>query len=457
MDPSLRVSSGEICEELSVLRWYSRIWSAARRLIFLRASLGDRVQSGEDGEGDLNAMDPSMRITHVITDGYLMGGAQLNTFFSLRYQHAERGVELVLGTEGPLGDACRQIGIPVRRIPMKNRLLAPFSDVCALLLMTLHFVHSRPHIVHTHSSKAGVIGRLAARFAAVPVVVHTLHGPPFHSQQSPFVHRMIILIEKVLARHTNMIVTVADAIGAEFVKNNVCSVDRLRTIVSGIDVSTLSAVSPDARRRVRVAMEIPQSASVIVTVGHLSKLKNQALLVEVAALLRRTRDDLYFLIVGTGEVRPELESQIARLGLTDRVLLSGLRDDVPDILAASDIFVQTSWYEGVSRALVEAIYSGLPVVATNVMGTREVVVNGDNGYLVPPGNVDALADRVAQLVDNPEERQRMGRVGRVMVGETRSIEAMGKGLDKLYRELLVRQGIRQKSTGSLAAQDKVGP
>jgi glycosyltransferase involved in cell wall biosynthesis len=409
----------------------------------------------ENGDGDLNAMNPSLRIIHVITDGYLMGGAQLNTLFSLRYQHATHHVELILGTEGPLGDACRQTGIPVHHIRMKNRLLAPVSDVLALLAMTVYFRRSQPDIVHTHSSKAGVLGRLAARLAHVPVVVHTLHASPFHKRQPSSIQRLIILVERALASHTDMIITVADAIGAEFVRNGICSADRIRTVVSGIDLSAIDGVPSDTRRRIRADMKIPTKALVIVGVGHLSKRKNHALLVEAAALLRKTRNDLYVLIVGDGEERLDLERRIAKLGLADQVVLCGLRDDVPDILAASDLFVQTSWHEGVSRALVEAIYSGLPVVATDVVGTREVV-NGENGYLVPAGDVHALAGRINELLGDPERRQRMGSIGRDIVADSRSIEAMGKGLDKVYRELRERRLPPQKYSESLTTHDSEG-
>jgi glycosyltransferase involved in cell wall biosynthesis len=396
-----------------------------------------------------------LRIAHVITDGYLMGGAQLNTLFSLQYLHRDHEVELILGTDGPLGDACRETGIPVFLVPMKNRLLTPLADAQALSGLAAYFRRSRPDIVHTHSSKAGVLGRLAARLASVPVVVHTLHAPSFHDRQPAVVRWLIMRTERALARHTDMIVTVADAMGTEFVQNGICSADRLRTVISGIDLSRISAVPPDARQRIRAAIGIPGDAPVIVSIGHLSKRKNHALLIEAAAAALGVRNDAFFLIVGHGDERRELERQIAALELTGRVILCGLRDDVAEILAASDLFVQTSWLEGVSRSLVEAIYSGLAVIATDVVGTREVVVDGENGYLVAAGDVRALTDRILDLIEDPERRVRMGRVGREMVADKRSIEAMGEGLDKLYRELLERHSRGRGNSSPFAAQENM--
>lgn len=389
-----------------------------------------------------------LRITHIITDGHPMGGAQFNTFYSLRYQQQDHQVELIMGSDGPLGDACREAGIPVHLIPMDNRLLSPLTDARALTKMVQHLRRSLPDIVHTHSSKAGVLGRVAARLAGVSVVVHTLHAPSFHDRQPAVARWLIQGLERVLVRYTDTIVTVADAIGEDFVRRGLCPPDRLRTVVSGIDLTRLSEVAPEARAAVRQGFSIPQDAVTVVSIGHLSRRKNHDLLLDVATEILRSRGDVYFLIVGEGEEREALSRKIVANALQQHVFLCGLRGDVGSVLAASDVFVQTSWHEGVSRSLVEAIYMGLPAVATDVVGTREVVREGENGFLVPPGDAATLVNRILTLAGDQRLRVDMGRRGQQMVSRSRSIEAMGSALDLLYRELIERKDALGSLTGS---------
>jgi glycosyltransferase involved in cell wall biosynthesis len=302
---------------------------------------------------------------------------------------------------------------------------------------------SGPDIAHTHSSKAGALGRVAARIAGIPVIVHTVHGPPFHDRQPAPVRWLIQSIERHLSVWTDKIVTVADAMGDDFVRQGICSRDRLRTIVSGIDVQRLLAVAPGARSLVRSEFGIPHDAVVVVGIGRLSRGKNFDLLLDAATEIRQARSDVYVLIVGEGEERAVLHHKIVANGLSGHVVLCGPRGDVGEILTAGDLFVQSSWHEGVSRSLVEAMYVGLPVVATDVVGTREVVREGQTGFLVPPGDARSMTDRIVLLLNDPQRRVEMGRAGQQLVSGKRDIEAMGKGLDTLYREL-VKQRVPER-------------
>lgn len=382
------------------------------------------------------------RVIHVITEAFLMGGAQLNTYYSLRYQQPTSDVSLVTGTDGPLVEACHKEHIPVVIIPMRNRLVAPVSDLLTMFRLIQHFRRARPDIVHTHSSKAGMLGRLAARLSGVPIVVHTVHGPSFHDRQSQMVQWTVRNIERILALGTDCIISVADTLAEELVRQGVCSPERVRTVVSGIDFERFPSPSTTLRRSVREALGVSDEDRLVVSVAHLMKDKGHELLIQAASLLLPSEQNVRFVIVGEGRLRAELQSQIDALGLADHVVLAGMREDVPDLLAGADIFVQTSWREGLSRSLVEAMYSGLAVVATDVGATREVVREGETGYLVAPGDAAALAKRIGLLLRDADLRLRLGAIARKEMGENRSANTMGRQLHALYREL-TRQKLRR--------------
>lgn len=389
------------------------------------------------------------RIIHVITEAFLMGGAQLNTYYSLKYQQSTSHVSLVAGTGGPLVDACQEEGIPSIIIPMRNRLVAPAADLRAVLRLIRHFRRVRPDIVHTHSSKAGMLGRLAARLSGVPVVIHTVHGPSFHDRQPRTVRWTIRNIERILALGTDCIITVADTLAEDMVREGVSPRERVRTVVSGIDFQRFPSRSPASRRSIRESLGIRNEDRLVVSIAHLMKDKGHELLIQAASVLLSAEHNVKFVIVGEGKLRAELQVQIDTLGLADRVLLAGTREDVPDLLAAADIFVQTSWREGLSRSLVEAMYSGLAVVATNVGATREVVRDGETGYLVAPGDIDALAKRIDLLLHGADLRQRLGVAARKETGANRSTDVMGRELEALYHTLM-----RQKLRGDAAADGR---
>jgi glycosyltransferase involved in cell wall biosynthesis len=383
-----------------------------------------------------------VRITHVITEAWAMGGAQLNTFYSLRYQQADTDVELVVGGDGPLIGVCEEAGIPVRVIPMANRVFAPHADLRSLVGLFLHFRRTRPDVVHTHSSKAGALGRVAARVAGVPIVVHTFHAPSFHSGQPRHVYWPLRLTERLCAPLTDQLIAVSVTTAKEFSDAGVCRPDQVKVVVSGIDFTRFPARPFPGREEIRASLGVEPADPLVVSVGHLSERKAHDVLVDAAAILSDSHPDARFTIVGTGPLEGALRERISRSGLEDRVILTGDRGDIPELLASADIFVQTSRLEGLSRSLVEALYSGLAVVATDVGGTREVVREGETGFLISPGSASELTAALDRLLGNQELRGRLGRSGRAAVVGDRSVEAMGRALDEIYDDLACRKAIR---------------
>jgi glycosyltransferase involved in cell wall biosynthesis len=246
---------------------------------------------------------------------------------------------------------------------------------------------------------------------------------------------------------TDQIIAVSETTADEFAATGICPRDQISIVVSGIDFSRFPMMPFADRNKTRASLGISAEASMIVSVGHLMKDKGYELLLEAAGELRHSWPAAHFVIVGAGPMEKSLRSRIVQMGLETRVHLAGVRHDVPEILASADVFVQTSYREGLSRSLVEALYAKLPAVATDVGGTREVVFDGETGWLVPPGQPSVLAARVAQLLSDSEQRIQMGARAHRLVAEDRTIERMGKSLDTMYRDLA---SCRLKSTKSSA-------
>jgi glycosyltransferase involved in cell wall biosynthesis len=273
---------------------------------------------------------------------------------------------------------------------------------------------------------------VAARLAGVPAVVHTLHVLPYHQRQPVILQWLLARIEWMCAKLTDEIVSVADTLAEDFAARGVCRREKLHTVVSGIDFAQFPSDPAASRRRIRRELGVGESERVIISVANLEPRKRLDVLIEAAAQLSREGIHARILLTGVGPMEQPLRDQVNDAGLGGDVVFLGRRRDVPDLLAASDVFVQSSELEGLSRSLVEALYSGLCVVATNVNATREVVRDGETGWLVPPRNIQALAGRLRDVLSNLSAARSMGINASGEIRESRSIEAMGQQLDAVY-------------------------
>ena len=333
--------------------------------------------------------------------------------------------------DGPYVRSLREAGIPVFTYHLP-RGVDPFRLAWSLFELVAYFRRVKPDLVHTHCSVPGIVGRLAARLAGVPVVMHTVPGFACHDgSRGPGV-AAAIAVERFVGRHTDVMLSQNHEDIERAIRHRIVPERRLEWVGNGIALENFLAAPP----REQAARPV-----VITCVARMEPVKNHALLLEAAAKLQASGRRFELWLVGGGEGRARCERLVADLGLSDVVRFLGYRDDIPVLLARSDIGVLTSLKEGIPRAAVEAMASGLPMVATRVTGTREVVRDGDTGFLVDVDDADGLAKSLARLVDDPALRARMGARGREVARAEFDEALIVRRLEHVYRASLERRGI----------------
>jgi len=379
-----------------------------------------------------------MKIAHIITRLEL-GGAQRNTLYTVAHLNPERfRCLLISGKGGMLDEEARGLEeekrIGLYFIPDLIREIRPLSDLRALWGIMRVLRREKPYVVHTHSSKAGILGRAAAWLCGVPVVVHTYHGFGFHPRQSSLARRFFIFLERICARRTRALVFVSKSNRDEAAGRGIGDPRRYHLIRSGIKLSEYPAAVPD-RRRAKTAFGAGFHKIVVVSIGNFKPQKNAMDFVSAAEMVLAENSEIEFLYVGDGAMRAAVEARIFARGLSSRVKLLGWRRDVAQILAVSDIFVLTSLWEGLPRALLEAMASGLVPVCYVADGIAEMVQDGINGFLIAPGDAAALAKRVIQLASDEPLRRRLGLNARESVTQEFDIDAMVRLQERLYQDL----------------------
>ena len=382
-----------------------------------------------------------MKVIHVITR-LIVGGAQENTLLTVEEQHRtwKDDVTLVtgppLGPEGSLLERARQGGFPVIVLEELRRSIHPWRDWRSYVSLKKLLRELRPDIVHTHSSKAGIIGRAAAHAARIPVV-HTIHGAAFHFGQSRLAYEAYRRAEKWAAPWTDHYISVADDMTAEYVAAGIASPERFTTIYSGFDVDPFLSPSRNPTD-VRKEWGIPENGVVIGKIGRLFPLKGHEFVIAAAAEIVKRCPNAYFVLIGDGILRGDYERRIAAAGLTDRFRFTGLvrPEQIPDLLPAMDLLVHTSQWEGLARVLPQALVAGRPVVSFDVGGAREVVLPGKTGCLVPRDDVSALVNAVCQLVDNAPLREALGAEGRRRFTDQFRYQTMTRRIREVYASVL---------------------
>lgn len=386
--------------------------------------------------------DGRRTVMHIITR-LDRGGSARNTFLTVvGHDRTRFRVALVYGrTEAQSAEEAalaekdmeqlRQGGVTPFEVPALVREISPLQDARATLALWRLLRKERPALVHTHTSKAGALGRIAAWLARVPVVIHTPHGHVFYGYYGPALSGLLRLIERLLARVTDRIVTLTERGSEEHVRLGIAGVDKFVTIPSGIMLSVFRSVRVDPAAK-RKELGLPPEGPVVGTVGRLVPIKGHVWLIRAVPQVVAEFPSACFVFVGDGPLRDELRQLGDTLGITSHLMFLGTRQDVPDCLAAFNLFAFPSLNEGMGRALIEAMAVGLPVVATCVGGIPDVVADSTNGLLVPPRDEKALAAAILKLLRDRRRMAAFGEAAKKSVGERFDAESMVREIERLY-------------------------
>jgi glycosyltransferase involved in cell wall biosynthesis len=382
-----------------------------------------------------------MRIAHVITR-LILGGAQENTLLTCEDLMRLHGDEVLLvtgpalGPEGSLLERAKANGVPLALVPSLRRAIHPWRDARSYRAVKGILREFKPDVVHTHSAKAGILGRAAAWSLKVPAIVHGVHGAPFHPYQGRAGGWFAREAERWAARRCHAFISVADAMTDLMVAAGIAGRERFTTIYSGMEVEPFLAAHVH-RGRVRAELGFGEEDVVVAKVARLFHLKGHKDLIAAAGPTVRANPRVRFLFVGDGVLRERLGRQIARLGLEAHFRFLGLAppERIPELMAASDIVVHTSLREGLARVLPQALIAGRPAISYDIDGAREVVATGETGYLLPPRDIGALVKALVELAEDAGLRDRLGAEGRRRSTDRFRHERMTAETRRLYIRL----------------------
>ncbi|HEX3725215.1 MAG TPA: glycosyltransferase family 4 protein [Pirellulales bacterium] len=387
-----------------------------------------------------------MRIVHLITR-LILGGAQENTVLScedLIRIHGDQVLLLAgppLGPEGSLVERVLDHGVPLHILPSLVRAIRPLADWQSYREIKRAIRTFRPDVVHTHSGKAGLLGRAAAHALGVPAIVHTVHGAPFHPYQGRGQRALFRACERYAAKRCDALVSVADAMTDLLVDAGVASREKFTTIYSGMDVESFLDAARH-RAETRRALGYGDQHVVVGKVARLFHLKGHAYLIRAAEQAVAQQPNLRFLVVGDGILREQIRDQVRRASLESYFHFTGLvpTEQIPALIGAMDIVAHVSLREGLARVLPQALVAGKPVISFDVDGAREVVITNETGILLPAQNVDELAAGLCRLAADASLRERLGSRGRELFTDRFRHERMTRDLRTLYERILSDKG-----------------
>jgi glycosyltransferase involved in cell wall biosynthesis len=389
--------------------------------------------------------DSRLKVLHVITR-MIIGGAEWNTLYTCQLLNRSRYEPLLAtgpetGPEGSLIEATEASGIPVFIVPDLIREIDLKRDLKALVQLIRLYRDLEVDIVHTHTSKAGILGRLAGRLAKVPVVIHTVHGFAFTAPLPKWQRQLYIALEKMAGRWCDALIFISKPLMAEAGKLGIGDPKTYAYIPSGIDTKAFQNGNNNGNRELKRRMlGLTDHVPIIGTVSRLVKDKGLELILEAAAQLKAKGLKFHMVWVGDGPMRAELERLAQKLGVADRLSITGMCTDVPAWLSCFDIFVLPTMWEGMGRVFLEAQAAGIPVIGTKVGGVPDVVRDGETGILIQPNDVKTLAETIELLITNAELRRQMGiAAAQFASNEQFQVEFMVRKIEEVYEQAWQRR------------------
>ncbi|MFH1537893.1 MAG: glycosyltransferase family 4 protein [bacterium] len=379
-----------------------------------------------------------LNVTYIIPHAEIgdspMGGAQVHLLLLLKHIDREKfSCRVITGGGGEFVKRIEELDCPVTVVPEFLRPINPLKDYTAVSKVASILKRQPADIVHTHTPKGG-LARIAARRAGARFVVHTVHGLGFHDFSSPLKKAFFIRGERFLGRFADALICVSEESHRLAVENRFVPPERAVCIPNGIDLSSFDPEKTEGT--LYESLGIPTDAPVVGTVGRLDESKDPETFVRAAALVLKEFDGARFILIGDGPFRGALEATARSLGVRDSVIFAGWRDDVPSLLKDMSVFVLSSLREGMPLTLIEAMAMAKPAVATDVIGNREVVVDGETGLLVPPREPEKLGEAVAKLLKDEELMKRLGESGRKRACENYDIKVMARRTEEAYTGLV---------------------
>ncbi|MFQ5823196.1 MAG: glycosyltransferase family 4 protein [bacterium] len=379
-----------------------------------------------------------IRVLHIITN-LPIGGAQDNTLLTVeRLNRKKFDVSLLCSSEGQWLQRALQIkDLNLIFVDELTRKIQFVYDIIAFCKIYNIIKRGGYTIVHTHSSKPGFLGRLAAKLVGVPIIVHTIHGFPFHDFMNPIVKQFLIMIERFLSKISDKLITVSKLNLEKAVKLRLAKRSKFVNVYSGIDFEKFE-VDVDVQTKKR-ELGILNSEKIVGMVGRFSVQKAPLDFIKAIPEVVKARNDVRFVLVGDGELREKINKLSKKLRIDSKLHLLGFREDIPELLHIFDIFVLTSLWEGLGRSLTEAMYTGRPVVATNVEGVPELVKNGETGILVHPKDIQSIAQGILTLLSDEQRAKQMGHVAKQRITKSFRADKMVQDLENVYHKIILEK------------------
>lgn len=378
-------------------------------------------------------MKSKIKILHVITH-LPIGGAQDNTLYTVELLDKEKyDISLCCNLDGDLVERAKKIeAIKLFDISFLCREVSPYRDIRAFLSLYKLFKEEDFTIIHTHSSKAGLLARLAAVLNKTPIVIHTIHGFAFNDFMNMFKKNFFIYVEKLLAKWTDVLITVSNLNKKKIIDLNIAHENKIKNIYSGIDLRLFTNKRNDDFRK---ELNLENDHLLLGSVGRLSDQKDPITMIEAFGIISKPFPNAHLALVGDGELKGKILEKIDQLKLDGKVHLTGNKNNPWSVYHSMDLFIMSSIYEGLGRSITEALSCGVPVVCTDVEGVPEIVRDNITGILVPPKDSNKLADGIIRTLNDMETAKKMAEEGRRFVNDNFDVNKMVNDIDSLYNTL----------------------